>query len=660
MRRLLSVVLLIVINCGLGNAATVGYWRFEEGSVSSYVSKPFGAIDSSGNGNHLTPWSAAGASGFIYRSDTAFSAVPLTGAENDLSVQNTGTTPAMSTCSSTKSYSTGSNPTGIDIEAITPSAFTIEAVFKPAAGGYRTVVGRDAMNVATDASALSALYFQVLPDDRVKVEYVDVSGYYHIVQSAEYIINGYDSSSDSQGLTGNWYYMAATCDGAVLSLYLQNISDNGPLHLLAQTDLSESGSPDTSLAKGTTNGTNWHAGSFSVGRGLFNGSFADRAIGFIDEVRISDTALSTEEFLIPYTPVQETVANNPLFYGADPDVIIADDKVWLYPTSGEREKFYVFSSSNLTDWKKSGPILNIDEISWMPDSKWGWAPSITNKNGTYYFYFCAGGKQAYAGVATSDSPSGPFVDSGQVLVTDNNEDGFTAIDPMVFTDPVSGKTYFYIGGGGDPKLRVFELNSDMVSIKQEISVDTPYLYNEGPYMHYHNGVYYLSYSHGHYQYERYSVHYSTSSSPTGPWTYRGPLLYSDYRHKAPGHHSFLYNAAMDQWYIFYHRYNNMTGVGPYSGSRQIAIEEVHYNADGTIQPFALTNVGVGPAWLGNYLRSDFDNDGRVALKDLLYLAEAWLSDDSLADMVPVGGDGIVDMDDFAWFGSQVLKTPQVH
>ena len=652
--------LICIINCGLANAATVGYWRFEEGSAGASVSQPFGAVDSSGNGNHLTPWSVAGSSGFKYRADIALGTIPLSGVGNDFSIQNTGTTPAMSTCSATQSYSYGSNPTGIDIEAITPSQFTIEALFKPAKGSHRTIVGRDAMNVVTGTASLSALYFQIKPDDSVKVQYADVSGYTHVAQSAEYIITGYDSSSDPDGLTGNWYYMVATCDGKLLSLYLQNVSDNGPLELLVQTDISESGSPDTSLAKGTTNGSNWHAGSFSVGRGLFSGNFADRAIGFIDEVRISDVALSTEEFLIPYSPADETVAHNPLMYGADPDVLLVDNKVWLYPTSGEREKFYTFSSSDLIDWQKHGPILNIDNISWMPDGKWGWAPSIAHKNGKYYFYFCAGGKQAYAGVATSDSPSGPFIDSGQVLVTDNNEAGFTAIDPMVFTDPVSGKTYFYIGGGGDPKLRVFELNSDMISIKREISVDTPYMYNEGPYMHYHDGVYYLSYSHGHYQYERYSVHYATSSSPTGPWTYQGNLLHSDYRHKAPGHHSFLYNAAMDQWYLFYHRYDNRTGVGPYSGSRKIAIEEVHYNADGTIQPFALTNTGIGPVWLGNNLRSDYDSDGRVALKDLLYFAGAWLTDDNLADMVPVGGDGVVDFDDFVFFGEQVLKTPQVH
>ena len=660
MKYFIYSLLILSILSGYVSAATVAYWRFEEGPLNAGIDKPFGGIDASGNGNQLDPWTEAGNNGFRYRDDVGLLTIPGTGIANNFSIQNSGSSPAMATRSDARSYGSGSNPSGIDLEAITPAQFTIEAFFKPETGGHRTIVGRDALNVADKNSKLAALYFQIRPDDSVKIEFADVSGYSHVAASPEYVIKGFNWSSDHQGLTGKWYYMAAVSDGSTLSLYLANVSDNGPLNLMAQTDISASGSPDTSLAKGATNGSNWHAGSWSVGRGLFDGNYADRAYGFIDEVRISDAALNPEEFLLPNYVEDDGEVHNPLFYGADPDVLIVDNKVWLYPTNGSREKFYAFSSSNLTTWRQYGPILNIDNISWMPDDKWGWAPGILENNGTYYFYFCAGHKPAHIGVATSNSPSGPFVDSGAPLVSDNGEAGFTAIDGMAFRDPVSGKVYLYAGGGGDPKLRVFELNSDLVSINHEIAVDTPLHYNEGPYMHYRDGIYYLSYSHGHFQYERYSVHYATSASPTGPWTYQGVILNSDYRHKAPGHHSFLYNAAMDQWYLFYHRYDNRTGEGPYTGTRRVAIEYMYYNADGTIRPFALTNTGVGTEWLGNSLQADFDEDGVVEVGDLGYMTGKWLSNDAKADIFPVGGDDIVDLQDFSSFAYQWLKSPQVH
>ena len=82
---------------------------------------------------------------------------------------------------------------------------------------------------------------------------------------------------------------------------------------------------------------------------------------------------------------------------------------------------------------------------------------------------------------------------------------------------------------------------------------------------------------------------------------------------------------------------------------------MHYNANGTIQPFVLTDTGVGPVWLGNTLRADFNENGTVALEDIRYLADVWLTADEKGDLAPVGGDGIVDLYDFAGFALQWLK-----
>jgi hypothetical protein len=307
---LLASLLVMTVLISPAQSATVAYWRFDAGPANTPVLRPAGVNgytfspdvpDVSGNGNHLAVWSQAGGAGFNYRSSVPFAVMPQTGQANNFSVQNSGSYPASFTMSSQ------SNPAGIDIEAITPAQWTIEAFFKPeATETHRTIVGRDATGVTGDA-ALAALYFQIRPDQSVAIAFADVSGYWHVAGSEAGLIEGFNYSSDNLGLTGRWYFMAAVSDGATLSLYLANITDGGPLELVAQTDLTESGSPDTSLAKGTNNGNDWHAGGWSVGRGLWNGGHTDRAWGFIDEVRISNHAVDPAHFL--YSP--RTNAWNP-------------------------------------------------------------------------------------------------------------------------------------------------------------------------------------------------------------------------------------------------------------------------------------------------------------------------------------------------------------
>jgi hypothetical protein len=171
---------------------------------------------------------------------------------------------------------------------MTPSAFTVEASWKPENGGYRTVVGRDARNVATTDGNLAALYFQAQPDNSFAIKFSDLAGNFHQAVSAPGLIQGFDFGSDPNGLNGTWYNLAGVSDGSTLKLYVNNA-------LVASTPIV---SADPRLAIGTTNGGDWHAGEWSVGRGLFAGGHGDRAYGFIDEVRISNSALAADQLLM--------------------------------------------------------------------------------------------------------------------------------------------------------------------------------------------------------------------------------------------------------------------------------------------------------------------------------------------------------------------------
>lgn len=298
-----TVCLLISLLVPALRAGTVAYWRFEAGPANSIVPHAgadgafFGSIaDVSGNGNTLSTWSAGGYAGYAYRVDVPFAVVSQTGGTNRFSVKNTGAYPAMFTSAA------GSVPTGINAQTITPARFTIEASYKPEAnGGYRTVVGRDASNVASGNPSLAALYLQVRPDDSVGITFTDVSGYTHSAFSPPGWLYGFNFSTNLEGTNAPWYHFAAVSDGSVLKLYVNYT-------LVGTNDLITSGSPNCALAKGSVNGSDWTSGAWSVGRGLYAGAHTDRAYGFIDEVRISNAALTPAEFLTAPRPRITNVA----------------------------------------------------------------------------------------------------------------------------------------------------------------------------------------------------------------------------------------------------------------------------------------------------------------------------------------------------------------
>jgi beta-xylosidase len=292
----------------------------------------------------------------------------------------------------------------------------------------------------------------------------------------------------------------------------------------------------------------------------------------------------------------ETFDNPVIKRAADPHAMVVGKTVWVYPTfsvGGKHTQFVAFSSTDLKEWQQHGPILALGDVPWVNEDgssrHYAWAPGTIERDGHYYFYYSVGPQNptpSRIGVAVADTPAGPFRDSGKPLLTGGR--GFEAIDAMVFADPKSGTYYFYAGGSAGRKLRVFELNPDMVSFAKEIPVETPRNFTEGAFMHVRDGVYYLSYSHGSWHRSSYSVHYATADSPVGPWTYRGAILTSGEIAKGPGHHSIIRHPVTNEWLIVYHRWEGREGDGPYRGSRDTCIERLQYDEDGLIRPVIMT------------------------------------------------------------------------
>lgn len=298
--------------------------------------------------------------------------------------------------------------------------------------------------------------------------------------------------------------------------------------------------------------------------------------------------------------------NNPVLEGyyADPDILYSEKngKYYLYPTSDGFDSwsgyyFKTFSSDNLKDWKDEGVILDLKkDVSWADRN--AWAPCIIEKKVKgkykYYYYFSAAQK---IGVAIADEPTGPFIDSGKALIDLRPEGikGGQEIDPDVFTDPKTGKSYLY---WGNSYLAVAELNDDMVSIqKNTLKVMTPdATFREGIYVFYRNGLYYFLWSEDDTRSENYRVRYATSKSPTGPLDIPKDNLILE---KDPsqgiygtGHNSVLQVPGKDEWYIVYHRFSKPNGIkmgSPAGFHREIAIDRMEFNADGSIRPVVVTD-----------------------------------------------------------------------
>ncbi|MGN6279546.1 MAG: glycoside hydrolase family 43 protein [Sphingomonas sp.] len=320
------------------------------------------------------------------------------------------------------------------------------------------------------------------------------------------------------------------------------------------------------------------------------------------------------------------LASNPIVPGwyADPEIRIFNHRYWIYPTlsdvsgkpdpqhftaaqSAARKAHMVhpsyaaqtymdaFSSPDLVHWTKHRHVLDIANISWAAYAVW--APSAIEVGGKYYLFFGANDIQSDKqtggiGLAVSDKPGGPFKDAlGHPLIPAFHN-GAQPIDPFVYKDD-DGQVYLYYGGWGhcnvvrlSPDLRHVEKFADGSTYKEI----TPPGYVEGSFMIKRDGIYYLMWSEGDWTGPNYRVAYAMGKSPLGPFTPRGVILAQDFKiARGAGHHSVVNVPGTDDWYIVYHR----RPLGDDKGDhRQLAIDRMTFNADGTIKPVVMTTQGV--------------------------------------------------------------------
>lgn len=264
---------------------------------------------------------------------------------------------------------------------------------------------------------------------------------------------------------------------------------------------------------------------------------------------------------------------------ADPALVIFGDRYWLYPTTDGTEgwmatSFKAFSSPDLVTWTDHGEILRLGhDVKWAASR--AWAPAIAQRDGKYFFYFTADGS---IGVATSDSPTGPFTDLGRPLIADGDYAGIP-IDPSVFQD-VDGAWYLL---WGNQVAHIVPLNDDMMSFdSEEVREWVPTGFREAITVHRRGDYYYASWSENDTRDPEYRVRYATSRSLAGPWNDRGVLIEQQpaLGYLATGHHSVARVGASDDWLVAYHRFALDSGNGY---RRETVFDPLLHHADGSLE-----------------------------------------------------------------------------
>lgn len=297
---------------------------------------------------------------------------------------------------------------------------------------------------------------------------------------------------------------------------------------------------------------------------------------------------------ITFTP--DAKPSNALFtetFTADPAPLVHDGTLYLYTghdvastsaTNYVMADWQVFSTRDMKHWTNHGVCLSPDVFA-----PWGcrdaYAAQCVERNGKFYWYVSMGhvadenSKGGMCiGVAVGDSPTGPFRDAiGKALITNemttDKPHSWDDIDPTVFVDD-DGQAYLI---WGNASCRMVKLKENMVELDGDIQIlDIPH-FIEGPWIYKRNGLYYLVYAGVGTRPEM--IEYCTTTDiNSGKWEYRGIIDGNSINCFTT--HPGIADFKGKTWFFTHN------GTLPSGGSyrRSVIADEMHYNADGTIQP----------------------------------------------------------------------------
>lgn len=348
------------------------------------------------------------------------------------------------------------------------------------------------------------------------------------------------------------------------------------------------------------------------------------------------------------------------FQVADPSVIYVSEGAekgyfYAYGTSDEIgcHGFQAWRSKDLSHWECTGVAFMPDySVAWAVNNYWAPEVIYDAKTKLYYMFYNAynqnDNNRLCLSVAYSSDPNGPFVSpdgrkdaDGNLLsaskpvfdLSSNNpaisaleqsKPGIVrthALDASPFIDPVSGDKYLFFSYYDNYGEGSFIYGMKMKDwFTPDYSTLTPLTYpgyltmaggknndskqkvseggvNEGPFMIYNDGKYYMTYSAFGYTDARYRVKQAIADSPLGEFTKideddGGIVVASDvanWNHiVSAGHHSFI--QCGDELFIAYHTFKNRNSI---TSGRALALDRVIWTKNKAGENVMHTN---GPTW----------------------------------------------------------------
>ena len=270
---------------------------------------------------------------------------------------------------------------------------------------------------------------------------------------------------------------------------------------------------------------------------------------------------------------------------ADPFCIRTKEGWYLTGTQHARgvedRRFTLFFSPDLRAWRDLGAILVRPEYEGSHRANY-WAPEFLEHDGQFYFYYTADSfgdpERRFVRVASSNHLTGPYLDSGERLVSRPSIDGHPH-----FCEGGDG-CLFYCGNEGNPDVGQLLVDRFVSPVKLEnrprrVFPDEQVEWEEGPFVIQRLGFYYLFSSMGNWRDGTYHVRVARSRTIDGPWErlQQSGAPYAVLRtvegQWGPGHNS-VFHGPGGEWWICYHAWDaKKTGRYPW-------IAPIHWDARG--------------------------------------------------------------------------------
>ena len=276
---------------------------------------------------------------------------------------------------------------------------------------------------------------------------------------------------------------------------------------------------------------------------------------------------------------------------ADPAALVKGDTLWLFAGRDQNgnqsgyvmKDWLVFSTTDMKHWTQYPVPLKVEDFKWAA-SKQAYAGHVAERNGKYYWYVST--NWCGIGVAVSDKITGPYKDAlGKPLLTNkdcfDSHHSWACIDPAVFVDD-DGQAYLT---WGNRECYIVKLKDNMIETEGEVKrirIDESHPFTEAPWIHKHNGKYYLTYASEWPE----KIAYAVADHIEGPYETKG--IISEIAGNSNTTHPAIVNFK-GQWIFISHNGGLPTGT---SYSRSIVAEPMEYNADGSIKPIPPTAEGV--------------------------------------------------------------------